>query len=247
MQNQKVIALDPDSTTYKHDLPLFIQYDELRATPLSKYATFNNISDVKWCFPECFDTIGEFKAEAKLHIKPDFTPYIDAPRRTSVHILPNIKTQLSMMDSDCIITKVYHHTDWCSSGTYVSKKDGTIRICFDPHKLNLSLKRSPHKIPTVEEINPELNKAKFLSKLDVKAEYWKVCLAKDSTKLTNSRTPFGRYCYFRLPFGLFLLKTYSNNAWIVSSKNAKVFIVSEMISLCMVPLRKNMTNIYTTS
>ena len=31
----KVIALDPDSTTYKHDIPSSVQYDELRATYLS--------------------------------------------------------------------------------------------------------------------------------------------------------------------------------------------------------------------
>ena len=32
----------------------------------------------------------EFKGEVKLHLKPDSTPYIDAPRRTPVHILPKI-------------------------------------------------------------------------------------------------------------------------------------------------------------
>ena len=107
-----------------------------------------------------------------------------------------------MMVSDSIIRKVDHHTDWCSTATYVSKKDGTIRICLDPQKLNLALKRCPHEIPTVEEINPELSKAKFFSKLDAKAGYWSICLAKDSTELTTFRTPFGRYCYLRLPFGL---------------------------------------------
>ena len=86
----RVIALDPDSTAYKHDLPSSVQYDELRATHLSKCVTFNNISGVKCRFPECFDTIVEFKCEAKLHIKPDSTSYIDATRRTSVHILPKI-------------------------------------------------------------------------------------------------------------------------------------------------------------
>ena len=106
------------------------------------------------------------------------------------------------MVSDGIIRKVDHHTDWCSSVTYVSKKDGTIRICLDPQKLNLALKRCPHTIPTVEEINPELTKAKFFSKRDAKTGYWSVCLAKDSTELTTFRTPFSRYCYLRLPFGL---------------------------------------------
>ena len=34
-QDLKLIALDPDSTTYKHDLPSSGQYDELCATHLS--------------------------------------------------------------------------------------------------------------------------------------------------------------------------------------------------------------------
>ena len=85
------------------------------------------------------------------------------------------------MESDGIIKKVEHHTDWCSSVTYVSKHDGSLRICLDPQKLNLALKRCPHKIPTVEEINPELNKAKYFSKLDAKAGYWSVKLDKESS------------------------------------------------------------------
>ena len=34
------------------------------------------------------------------------------------------------------------------------KKGGSLRICIDPQKLNESLKRCPHKIPTVDELNP---------------------------------------------------------------------------------------------
>ena len=42
-KDQKVIAQDHDSNTYKPNLPSSVQYDELRATHLSKYVTFNNI------------------------------------------------------------------------------------------------------------------------------------------------------------------------------------------------------------
>ena len=162
----------------------------------------NTVSDLKWWFPDCFDAVGEFKGEVRLHLKPDSTPYIDAPRRTPVHILPKITAQPKSMESDGIIKKVEHHTDWCSSVTYVSKHDGSLRICLDPQKLNLALKRCQHKIPTGEEINPELNKAKYFSKLDDKAGYWSVKLDKESSELTTFRTPVGRYCFYRLPFGL---------------------------------------------
>ena len=40
------------------------------------------------------------------------------------------------------------------------------------------------------------------SKLDAKAGYWAIHLDEDSQLLTTFRTPFGRYCWQRLPFGL---------------------------------------------
>ena len=66
--------------------------------------------------------------ETKLHINPDYTIYIDAPRRTSVHIIRKIKSQLIKMVSHGIITKVYHHTDWDSSASHVRKKNNTTPV-----------------------------------------------------------------------------------------------------------------------
>ena len=77
-----------------------------------------------------------------------------------------------------------------------------MRICIDPQRLNNRLKRCPHKIPTVEELNPQFAKAKVFSKLDAKAGYWAIHLEKKSQLLTTFRTLFGRYCWLRLPFGL---------------------------------------------
>ncbi|PIK52013.1 hypothetical protein BSL78_11086 [Apostichopus japonicus] len=43
---------------------------------------------------------------------------------------------------------------------------------------------------------------KFFSKLDAKCGYWSVKLDEESQKLTTFQTPFGRYTFCRLPFGL---------------------------------------------
>ena len=101
-----------------------------------------------------------------------------------------------------IIRKVKEHTNWCSSIVCSTKRDGSLRICLDPKKLNESIKRCPHKTPTLEEINPALIGAKYFSKLDAKAGYWSVPLEEQSQLLTTFRTPMGRYCYQRLPFGV---------------------------------------------
>ena len=106
------------------------------------------------------------------------------------------------MEQKGIICKVNTHTDWCSSLTYAIKQDGSLRVCLDPQKLNKSLKRCPHKIPTIEEITPAFSKAKFFTKLDTKARYWSVNLAPNSQMLTTFHSPFGKYCFQRLAFGL---------------------------------------------
>lgn len=161
-----------------------------------------SIQDLLSKYPEQFDSIGSFKGEARLHLKEDANPSIDAPRKCSVNLKEKLREELQMMEDQGVIRKITHHTDWCSSLTTTVKSNGALRVCLDPKRLNGNLKRCPHKIPTLEELNPAFSKAKFFSKLDAKAGYWSVHLAKESQELTTFRTPFGRYCFQRLPFGL---------------------------------------------
>ena len=136
-------------------------------------------------YPSQFDTIGNFKEKAKLILKEDAEPFIDHPRKFAIHIKEDLKRELDKMKNDGIIRKIQGHTDWCSSLTLPRKKDGSICVCLDPQKLNMNLKRYPYKIPTLEEINPALSKAKVFSKLDAKAGYWSVQLEEDLSLLSE--------------------------------------------------------------
>ena len=55
---------------------------------------------------------------------------------------------------------------------------------------------------TVEEVAAKVNNAKVYSVLDASNGYWQIKLSKDSQKYTTYNTPFGRYKYLRLPFGI---------------------------------------------
>ncbi len=44
--------------------------------------------------------------------------------------------------------------------------------------------------------------ATVFSKLDATAGFWQIPLHKDSVPLTTFITPYGRYCFHRLPFGI---------------------------------------------
>ena len=76
------------------------------------------------------------------------------------------------MENDGIIRKIEHRRDWYSSITTSVKKDGSLRICLGPKRLNDNLKRCPHKIPTIEELNPEFAEARVFSNMDAMSGYW---------------------------------------------------------------------------
>ena len=67
---------------------------------------------------------------------------------------------------------------------------------------NQSLKCKRYPIPVIEDVTPDLSKAKVFTKVDARNGYLHVVLDEDSSKLTIFDTPFGRYRWKRLPFGI---------------------------------------------
>jgi hypothetical protein len=57
-------------------------------------------------------------------------------------------------------------------------------------------------MPTIEEILPELAKAKVFCVADTKNGFWQVKLDEASSYLTTFWTPFGRCRWLRMPFGI---------------------------------------------
>ena len=84
----------------------------------------------------------------------------------------------------------------------VPKKDGQLRICLDPRELNKAIRREHYPLPTIEDITTRLHGAKVFTVLDVRKGFWHVELEKDSSFLTTFNTPFGRYRWKRMPFGI---------------------------------------------
>ena len=59
-----------------------------------------------------------------------------------------------------------------------------------------------HPLPAVDETLAQLAGAVVVSKLDANSGFWQVSLAATSRHLTTFITPFGRYCFNKLPFGI---------------------------------------------
>ena len=84
----------------------------------------------------------------------------------------------------------------------MTKKSGALRICIDPRPLNKAPKRERYQLPVLDDILPELSKAKLFSTVNLRSGYWHCNLDEESSLLTTFATPFGRYRWQRLPFGL---------------------------------------------
>lgn len=101
-----------------------------------------------------------------------------------------------------IIETINEPTDWVNSLVIVQKKDGNIRLCLDPKPLNECIKRSHYQFPTFEEIIHKIKGAKLFTVLDAKSGFWMLPLDEECAKITTFQTPFGRFYFKRLPFGL---------------------------------------------
>ena len=104
-----------------------------------------------------------------------------------------------------VIERVEELTDWVNSITCVKKNNtGALRVRLYSIDLNENIRREHYLIPKREEILSEMAGAKLapFSKLDASHGFWQLRLDPESSKYTTFNTPFGRYCFLRLPFGI---------------------------------------------
>ena len=153
-------------------------------------------------YHDVFSGLGELPGDYTIQIKADAVPVINPPRRLPVSLRSIVKAELDMMVEREIIPQVMEPTPWVSSMVVAQKKDGRVRICLDPQHLNRVVMRSHYPLPTIEEVTTRLTNTKVFSVLVVKTGFWQVKLTEASSYLTTFNTPFGRYRWKRMPFGI---------------------------------------------
>ena len=154
-------------------------------------------------FPDVFDEgLGLLEGEYHIRLNDSARPTQHASRRGQVALRDKIKESLEELHSSRVIEPVSRPTPWISSMLAVPKKNGKIRICLDPKDLNKAILQENYPMPTIEEIATRLHGAKVFSVLDAKNGSWHVKLDEESSYLTTFHTPFGRYRWCRMPFGI---------------------------------------------
>ena len=103
-----------------------------------------------------------------------------------------------------LAAKVIHTScsSWSASIIVVPKGNGGKCLVIDYRALNKVTKEFTWPMPKVEDIFSKLNGATYFTTLDLHAGYHHIPLDQSSIPKTAFNSPFGKYKYVKVPFGL---------------------------------------------
>ena len=157
-------------------------------------------------FPELFKGLGLLKDKNGISLKEEAVPVcLYTPRKVRHPLLPKIKEQLEEIEKLGIISAVSEPTEWCLGMVIVPKPGNKVMICVDLTHLNKAVKRETHPMTLVDGNLAKLQGSQIFSKLDANSGFWQIPLDQSSRLYTTFVTPFGRYCFNQLPFGVSLV------------------------------------------
>ena len=163
---------------------------------------FDNTLLEKYSDLFCENRLGKISYVHKINLKENAQPVVNPPRKVPIAIKPKLFSELKRMEDLGVIQKVDEPTDWVNSMVTVHKPNGAVQVCIDPFHLNKAIKRQHYPMNTIEEVAAKLSGAKFFTKLDAVSGFWQIPLDEDSSRLCTFNTPWGRFRFLRLPFGV---------------------------------------------
>ncbi|MBW0511780.1 hypothetical protein O181_051495 [Austropuccinia psidii MF-1] len=85
---------------------------------------------------------------------------------------------------------------------FVKKKDGSLCLCIDYHKLIVVTSKNKYPVPPMNQLLTVFNGSSICSRIDLRGAYNLLRIKEGDEHLTVFRTKYGSYKYFVMPFGL---------------------------------------------
>lgn len=150
-----------------------------------------------------FHETGKFPGTFSIHLYENSKPILHYIKRIPLALLDRLRVELDQMVQDGIISPVDYPTDWVNNLQVVERASGgRLRICLDPKPLNACIKREHFLIPTIDDFTSKLANKTIFTVLDLSSAFWHMELDEKSSQLTTFMTPFGRYKFNRVAYGL---------------------------------------------
>lgn len=172
-----------------------ISLDVLRLGPPKTGEIINNVRN-KIPFPYMKGILVRFQVNSEVK------PVNLGCRRIPVALKDAVKEKLNDLLETDIIERVKGYSEWCSPIVTTFKDNGELRLCIDMRQVNKAIRREYYPLPTFDDLMPRLEGAKIFTKLDIKSAFHQCLLDEQSRMMTTFITPWGRFRYKRLLFGV---------------------------------------------
>ena len=142
--------------------------------------------------------------EVKLDVDLSIPPVIQPPHKIPQAMVKPLKREIDRMLELKLIQKldINEATDWCHNLVLVRKPNGKLRVCLDPCTINRALQFNVHNARMFQDIVSNLGTVSKVSKMDTNSGFWTLPMNEESQLLTTFNTPWGQFCFTKMPFGL---------------------------------------------
>jgi hypothetical protein len=111
----------------------------------------------------------EREVEFYIDLLPGTTPIAKRPYRMAPTELAELKLQIVELQQKGSIRPI--SSPWGAPLLFVTKKDGSMRICIDYQSLNEVTIKNKYPLPRIDDHFDQLQGAKYFSKIDLRSGY----------------------------------------------------------------------------
>ena len=169
-----------------------------------KYEGFEEeevVSRLREEFPEVFSDLPGRTTACKMRIETgEAVPRVSHPYRIPNKLKEGVRAEVEkLVDLGIVVAST---SPWASPVVPVPKGDGTVRVCVDYRKLNEVTTADPYYMSTMDEILERVGGSQIVSKIDLAKGFYQVEVEPLSQEKTAFVSPFGKFEFTRMPFGL---------------------------------------------
>jgi hypothetical protein len=139
--------------------------------------------------------------EHSLGIDPSVCPKKQRLRKMSDEKTKAAKAEVHRLLEANFIEPIAYPT-WLANVVMVQKKSGKWRMCIDFTSLNKACPKDNFPLPWIDMIVDSAAECEVMSLLDCFSGYHQIYMKEEDKASTSFITPFGTYCFIRMPEGL---------------------------------------------
>jgi hypothetical protein len=122
-------------------------------------------------------------------------------RKMSEEKVKAVEAEVQRLQDAKVIREVKYPV-WLANTVPVKKKNGMWRMCVDFTDFNKACKKDDFPLERVDKIIDDAANSEILSLLDMFSGYHQIRVCKEDKEKTSFVTPFGTFCFVRMPEGL---------------------------------------------